>query len=69
MTQKQSIVSHLADLAEPVAENDPSPVAAYIGELAHELEKLASEDGLEPLASLLRLAKIEARRLSAPEIF
>lgn len=65
MPLKQNVVSHLAGPAEPVACNVPNPAAAYIGELAHELEKLASQDGLEALATLLRLAKIEARRLAA----
>lgn len=38
----------------------PSPVAAYIGELAKELARLARADGCENLAFMLDVAAIEA---------
>ena len=65
MMQKQNVMLREVETAAPGSAESAMMTAAYIAELTGELEKLAARDGMEPLTRILRLARVEARRMSA----
>jgi hypothetical protein len=56
-------MSDLTTLFPPGEQPDPKDVAAYVADMAGELEELAEGAGLSGVAALMRAAVLEAGRI------
>lgn len=65
MTKKQRVMPRHLEAAPAAVPQAAMMTAAYIAELAAELEKMADQQGIEAVADALRAARIEALRFSA----